>query len=206
MANVNSYNGFYNLPVQSYNASSAEKALLVPSAGSYPGLPSPQFLAKSGLSIPAVYDLATGGDVDGHAFKVKLIFDFVSASTETIAVKLYQVPSAVVGTIGSAGSVTSAGVPGSGDTTLGTVTIGSGSALGSGHAWVIWTLMWDSTSETVDGFYSGAYDGTAIARTAVTQLTSVASAKELNFLPSFTFSSTGTTQNITVMEFSMEQV
>jgi hypothetical protein len=204
MSNVNSYNGFWNLPVYTLTDTN-EHALLVPSAaGIYPGLPCPEYPASSGICIPATYDLPTGGTLDGHAFCIQLVGLLANPGAGNLTIKLYQVPYASLGTISATGSVTSAGAPGSGDNNVDSIAF---TTPASGHFQILWTLMWDSTVAKLDGTHIGQVNNATVAFANVgTQLTSgVASSQALNFLVSFTFATGNAGNSVTVKEFSMER-
>jgi hypothetical protein len=203
MSNVNSYNGIWNLPTVTLTDTN-EHALLVPAAGTYPGFPTPEYPVGSGLCIPATYDLATGGALDGHAFGVQLTCKIANPGAGNLTVKLYQVPSLSLGTISASGSVTSAGAPGSGDQNIDSIAF---TTPASGHFQIQWIFQWDSMVAKLDGGHVGSVNNAVVTLAAVgTQLTSgVASSKELNFMPSFTFATANAGNTYTVVEFCMER-
>jgi hypothetical protein len=218
MANANSYNVVQNLPAISITGT-AEICLLVPAVGKWgANFPSAQYPAGSGLCLPAGYDLATGGEVDCHVFKIRLMGDLtVVGATNNLTLVLYRIPYASIGVTGSGttAAVTSAGAHGTAAVSLSSINIHSlltSYYPASGHFFFEWTLLWDSTIAKLDGFYTGLISSTATAgfskfnETAVTQLTSgVTSSASLNFMPGFTFSSAAA-NSITVTEFSIEKL
>src|SRR5258708_6400366 len=114
MSNVNTFGGFYNLPKTVVTATT-EQSLLVPAAGVYAGLPSPTLPVGSGISIPASFDTAANSAFDGKPFVVHVAgVASTAGAASTIIAKLRQVNAVAVGVIGAAGSVTTAGVPGTG--------------------------------------------------------------------------------------------
>jgi hypothetical protein len=231
MSNQNTVAGVYNLPQFNVGGSStSEFALMVPGPtpptnitwvgpyynttlpnngpNPYPGFPSPAYPVNSGLSITPTPDILGAESFDGRAFKVKLHAVIANGGGGNVSVKLYQVSAAQVGVIGAAGSVTTAGAPGTGATTTGTVTLTTPPATGTG-VYLEYVFLWDSSSKILQGYRSGIYTststGTFLALTATTNLTSISTISALNFMPSFTFA-TGGTNNVTVQEFSIERV
>lgn len=230
MSNQNTVAGVYNLPQCNIGGSSTnEFALMVPGSAPptnvtwgapyyvttlpnngpnpYPGFPTPQFPANGGLSIAPPPDILGTDSVDGQAFKVKLNAVVANGGAGNVTVKLYQVAAAQVGVIGAAGSVTTAGAPGTGATTTGSVTLTTPPATGTA-VFIEWVFLWDSSSKILAGQRSGLYTSTAtgtfLAITATTNLTSISTVSALNFMPSFTFA-TGGTNSFTVQSFTIER-
>jgi hypothetical protein len=211
MANVNSYCGVYNVPKQDFGkiASATEVALLVPAMGLYPEYPNPQYAAASGLGISAGYDFGTGGVIDGYPFKIKLVMEFVNGGSDTLTVDLYQVPLSILGTVGATGSVNANGAPVVSsslyDILLDTAAVTGGTA--SGHLWREWIMHWDSTSDKLDGLVRGCVNNSAEALTAMSAgAITITSAKDLNFILSFTFGTGAATNSVTVLEFTIEKL
>jgi hypothetical protein len=230
MSNQNTVAGVYNLPQCNVGGSStSEFALMVPGptpptnitwAGPYynttlpnngpnpyAGFPSPQYPVNSGLSIAFPPDILGSDAIDGQAFKVKLNAVVANGGGGNVTVKLYQVSASQIGVIGAAGSVTTAGAPGTGATTTGSVTLTTPPATATA-VFLEYTFVWDSSSKILAGFRSGLYTststGTFLALTATTNLTSISTVSALNFMPSFTFA-TGGTNSFTVQSFTIER-
>lgn len=209
MSNVNTTSGFYNLPTTAVGATS-EQAILVPASGLYPSLPSPTLPVGSGLSVAPSPDI-TGSVWDGRAFRFRCVgVASTAGSAATIIAKLRQVNAIAVGVIGAAGSVTTAGVPGTGTNLFATsATIGS-SNVASVQFEYEYTLFWDSVSKNLTGFksvdYSNFTSTNVLTATAVGTPIASLNFADLNFLMSFTFSASSTTNTITVKEISIERV
>lgn len=225
MSNQNTVVGVYNLPGMAL-ADTNIHALTVPPNGAtagptgvtwgapyyttaysnqYPGFPSPALPVNSALTLTVPQDLAAGGEFDGRPFKIRCAFG-ASNSTGNLLAYVYQVNQSVLGTIGTSGSVTTAGAPGATNTaTTGTVTLTSAPAT-STAALIEWTFLWDSTSKLLVGEYQALYTstatGTVITATATTTLTSITAAN-LNFLVAFKSGGTGT---ITVQDFVIDRL
>jgi hypothetical protein len=198
MSNVNS-NGFYNLPAQ-FVTTTSETALLVPATGAA-GLPSPLLPANSGLCVGWT-DLL--GNADGHPFTVFLACKAAIFSSN-FNFKLYQIPAAVVGTIGRAGSVTSTGTLGAGAVSLGGPIQENPLSC---HFFFTYTLMWDAVSGKLDGQVYWQLDGFPyLTPNNAIQVTGITSAKDLNFMPSFIFIGGANAGNsITITEFSINRL
>lgn len=209
MANVNTFAGVYNVPTQLITTGTAT-ALLVPASG-YSSYPSPLFPAASGLSIAPPSDV-TGGDLDGHAFKVRVSGIYNTGTASTFLLSLAQVSSANVGVIGAAGGVTSTGVLGTGATVIGAGTVGT-SVTGAGSFSLEATLIWDSVSKQLSGTFGGSgsfvnASGAATTFTPITVSTRVASLNfvDINFLTTFTFGSSNAANSVTVKEFVLDRL
>jgi hypothetical protein len=206
MSNQNTVAGFYNIPAQVITVST-EVALLVPAAGVYAGLPSPVLPAASGLSASPSPDITgIGSTLDVHRFNVRLTGKVANPGGGNLALRLYQVPFANVGVISAAGSVTSAGAPGSGDVILVTFTSITAPANPSTFS-VEADLVWSSSVNRIDGYFFGNANGVFMDFAEVTAVTSgVATANQLNFLPSFQFSVANATNSVQLSEFVVERV
>jgi hypothetical protein len=234
MANQNTVIGYYNLPKMTVTDGN-NHALTVPTLGSgvpsgvtwgapyyetslasnsqnpYPGFPSPALPANSGLTVSFPADVAGAMSVDAHAFKLKLSGVFANAGASTVVVKMYQVPFANLGVISAAGSVTTAGAPGTGDNSL--ITSGlsfTAPPSTAGAFYVELNLIWDSNSGiivgTSKGFGNNAGANQYITEAALTALvTPGTSVNSLNFMPSFTFGSANAANSVTVNEFAIER-
>lgn len=209
MANMNTFAGIQNFPAQVITGTS-ETALLVPAtSGVYPGYPSPQFPASSGLSIAPPNDTTGfGSALDVREFKVRLVARVVNPGAGTLTVKLYQVPFANIGTISATGSVTSGGAPGSGD-----VLVHTTAALTQANPSIFaieYDLVWSSINGRLDGVVTGVQNtSTLISLAAISSgglSSGVATVSQLNFLPSFTFSAANAGDSVQVSEFVVERV
>jgi hypothetical protein len=208
MANVNSGNGFQNLPAQVI-AVSTETALLVPAVSTYPGLPSPTLPAAAGLFISPNPDIV-GSIVDGHPFKVRVAGKVFTGGSYTFLCNLYTVPASIV----AAGTQATL----SGDTVV--VTNAASSAFtGASNFIVEAEFLWDSTSKFLTGIVTTSQvNGVNIAPNSGTAGTMVATTKStlvytspniinvLNFMPSFTFGTAAATNAVTVTEFLIDRV
>ncbi len=202
MANVNSSIGYQNLPAQSITTTATATALLVPAQGLYSTLPSPTLAAGSGLWVGAPQDIANS-DFDGHAFKVRVAGKVFTGAASTLTASLYQVPAATI----AAGTVSTLANDQS-------IIAGSASAsiTGAANFLVEATLIWDSVSQSLNGFitaYSvaGANVGTiATATTARTVPYTVAGGVNgLSFIPAFAFSAGNAANTVTVTEFVIDR-
>lgn len=209
MSNVNTSSGFYNLPTTVVTATS-EQAMLVPATGLYASLPSPTLPVGAGLSVAPSPDI-TGSVFDGRPFRVRAVgVASTLGAAATIIAKLRQVNAVAVGVIGAAGSVTTAGVPGTGTNLFATsATIGS-SNVASVQFEYEYTLFWDSVSKNLTGFKSVDYTNftstNVLTAAAVGTPIATLNFADLNFLMSFTFSAANATNTITVKEVSIERV
>lgn len=223
MANINSFGGVYNVP-KMVVADTNEHALTVPvlagapsgvtwavpyyasaftsNANPYAGFPSPVFPVNSGLCIGFPPDVAGSLAVDGHPFKIKLAGVANNPGGGACTLKLYQVPLASLGVISATGSVTSAGAPGSGDTSIASLSLGTASA----HFLVEAVMIWDSGLARLDGYTVGTSNATLLDLTATSAVSSgVAAVSALNFMPSVTFATGNAANALTVQEFSLER-
>lgn len=201
MANVNTSIGYQNLPAQSITVNTISP-LLVPAQGLFSTLPSPTLSAGAGLYIGVPQDIANS-DFDGHAFKVRVAGKFFTGAAATFIASLYQVPAATI----TAGTVST--LANNQQIVAGTA---SGSVTGSGNFVLEATLVWDSVSQSLNGFISvslagGAPVGTiGTATTARTvPFTAAAGVNGLNFLPAFTFSAANAGNTVTVTEFVVDR-
>lgn len=205
MANQNTVTGIYNVPAQVITGTS-ETALLVPAAGLYPGFPSPQFPAASGLSVSAPQDIA-GGVVDLHEFKIRLVARIANPGGGNFTLKMYQVPFASLGTISATGSVTSLGAPGSGDNVI---DAGSAAAAGNPSIYAVeYQLIWSSVNATLGGTVTGIRNAStlvSLASISAPLSSNVAAVSALNFMPSFTFATGNAGNFVQVSEFVIERV
>lgn len=213
MSNQNTVAGVFNLPKQVITVTT-EVALLVPAAaGTYPGLPSPVLAASSGLSIAPSPDITGAGSaLDLHRFRINLFGKLANPGAGNVTVKLYQVPATGVGVISATGSVTTAGAPGSGDVVFDALTAFTTPANPTDF-FVSWDILWDSAANWLHGMHQGLQNAsgssTVIALAAVSSagITSgVATAAQLNFLPSFTFATGNAANGVTVSEYVIERV
>lgn len=208
MSNVNTFNGFYSLPVTVVTATT-EQALLVPASG-YTGLPSPTLPKSSGITIAPPPDIA-GSVLDGRPFRVRCAgIASTAGAAATIIPKFRQVNAVAVGVIGAAGSVTAAGVPGTGTNLFATNATIASSNVASVQFQYDYTLFWDSVSKTLSGYktvdYSNFTSTNVLTAAAVGTPITTLNFADLNFMMSFTFSAANATNTLTVNEFSIERV
>jgi hypothetical protein len=207
MSNQNTVAGFYNIPAQVITVTT-ETALLVPAAGVYAGLPSPVLPAASGLTVSPSPDIVgVGSTLDLRRFNVRLSGKIANPGGGNVTVKMYQVPFASLGVISAAGSVTSAGAPGSGDVAVTTFTALTTPANPSSFEYEV-DLLWSATVNRIDGFMQGIAAGTLLAPTVISApvTSGVTLANALNFLPSFTFATGNAANSIQISEFVIERV
>jgi hypothetical protein len=186
----------YTVPLSSY-AGITETALLVPfSSGYYPGLPSPEF-PLSTATYPVVMYVSvppdvSGGELDGHAFEVKITGTVTGAATCTFDLKLWQATNAVLQSgITSATYATLLTHPPSGTGIAGLV--GSSAVTLSSSVKTNFSLkaplIWDSTSKQLN--FAGAPEFYAIGATATPTVTNASLTSigqtDLNFFPTFTW-------------------
>lgn len=231
MSNQNSVVGVYNLPKMTVSDGN-NHALTVPTLGSgipsgitwgapyyetslpsnsnnpYPGFPSAQYPANSGLTVSFPPDVAGSLAVDAHSFKIKLSGAVANAGASTFVVKLYQTAFAQLGVIGAAGSVTTAGAPGTGSTIFATLSFTAPPST-AGAFYVVAEMIWDSSSGILVGTTKGIGNNAAatqlVAEAATTLITPGTAVTSLNFLPSFTFGSANAANSVTVNEFAVER-
>ena len=170
MANANTFAQLFNLPAQTINATA--ETLLVNAAA-----------ATAQLNMPPA------ANVNGHAFRVRLIGTATGGTSATLTLKFYLGVSAT-GTNIAAFTVSGAAIPAAG-----------------GNFDVNVELIWDSVSQTVHGFKGGHTNGTLTTTAALDNSgASVVSAAGLTFVASATFGAALATNSVTIQEFSLEQV
>lgn len=200
MANVNSSLGWVNLPAQSVTTASATTLVVPPASALYQGLPSPNFAAGSGLFLnlsnttntnnpTASSPTYTNDLVDGRQFKIRVVgVSTVSAST-AVQIGLYN---------GSSSTVAS-------DTLIAisaSYTITTASTVN----WVVEAnLIWDSTSQKLNGYFNSTVNNTYTANAAITSVSSL-SVTNLQFIPSITYATANAGNVWQVKEFLFETV
>ena len=211
MARNDSSFGFQNFPTSV--AVTTEQALLTPSAsGVYPGLPSPEF-PLSTTTYPAGFFAGIPADIagsvfDGHPFEVSLALKATSTVTTNLLVNLYNAKNSSFSAgpgAGTSGGYTLATL-GTGTTKVltGTATAGL-TASQAINFYLKATFIWDSASKILSYVTStAALNGTAVAAAASANATAVG-LSDLNFIPSFTLATAGTT-TITVTEFLINRL
>lgn len=203
MSNVNTINGWYNLPAQVVS-SGTETTLAVPATGLYPSLPSPVFAAGNGLSAGINADLSANMTYGGHPFRVRVVGRLNTGVSSTVTLKLYQVPGSIV-SAGTSGTVANDNV---------VVALTASSAFtGAANFVVEAEFIWDSVSGKLNGVVTlasvnntitVANGGTAGVLTATTQV-SGAGLGDMNFIPSVTFGTANAANSITVTEFVIDR-
>jgi hypothetical protein len=200
MANMNTFNGFQNLPGVVGTSYTTESGYVIPSAGTYPGLPSPTQIAANWLVVPALPgDTTPGGALDyGRPFTVKVNGTITSANSENITVKIYQCTAAKF----------TAGVTATGNGTqiATTGTMATGGALKFSF-FLECVCHWDSISKTLGGYYYGHHNaGTpaTIGPTTFTNNITGLAENDLNFFFTLT-AGTGTSDTLGPLDFTVER-
>lgn len=203
MSNVNTFQGFYNLPAINGASYTSESGYVIPAAGTYPGLPSPAQVAANWLVLPALPGDVNGGVLDyGRRFRVAVSFPGNIANSENITTKIYQCTAANF----------TAGVAATSKGTL----IATSSALATGGAvkgqmFLECILNWDSTSKILNGYFQGwnslsaTQGGVAISQTKLSNSPSSLAENDLNFFFTLTLG-TGTSDTIGPIDFTVERV
>lgn len=196
MANANSTSGFTNLPAQVITTGSAT-ALLVPAVGTYGTLPSPALAAGAGLYIEVPPDIATGStNWDGHQFKVRLVGIVTTGTSSTFKADLY------LGTSSTAASDTAL-TASSASAAIGTTSVNFAYE---------YTLLWDSVSQNLNGYFGFYINDVLTGSVAITQVTKTSTPvnssllTNLTFIPFFTFGTANGANSVTVKEFLIERV
>ncbi len=134
----------------------------------------------------------------GRPFKVRIAGTVTlnAGSGNTLAIKLYQVPAAIVAA-GTAATL-------SNDVAIAALTAGGAPSTTSNFL-LETTIQWNLTGATLQGWYMGQSAGTLTAATTLTNAASVPAATGLNFIASATFGNAGG-GTVNVSEFSIEQL
>jgi len=200
--NVNSMVGFQNLPAQSFTTTTST-ALLVPAQGLTTSLPSPTLAAGSGLYIGVPQDVA-GSEMDGHAFKIRVVGKIFTGAASTFTQILYQVPAATIaaGTVSTLANNNSFVAPGA-----------SAAITGAANFLLEVEAIWDSTSTKLTGFITSSVVAGAAVSTIGTvgsvltvPFTTAAGVNGLNFIPAFAFATANAANTVTVTEFTLDRV
>lgn len=202
MSSANTFNGFVNLPAINGASYTSESGYVIPSSGTYAGLPSPAQIAANWLVVPALPGDVTGGVLDyGRPFKVRVSFAANIAQSETITVNLYQCTAA---NFAAGVAATSKG------TQIATWAQATGAAR-KGQFYLEAILTWDSTSKILNGFYqgwnslNGTTGGVAKSQTALAAAPSSLAENDLNFFPTFTCG-TGTSDTIGPIDIIVDRM
>jgi len=224
MSNMNTVNGFYNLPKVANPGTTAEFAYPVPATGVYAGLPSPTQTAANALVLSAFPgDLPLSGSasstaasvIDGRPFKIRVCAVYNSHSTQNLTVIFRQTPATNVSAGQSTSSFTS------------TNTVFTSGALAAGnniqsHLVFEAQFIWDAISGRLDNYCGiGSINGTMTNSNAFvapsSQVTSgggkteggtasVVGLADLNFIVTFTFASGTSADYVIPSEFVIERV
>lgn len=200
MANVNSSNGWVSLPAQAVTTANETPLLVPPSSALYQGLPSPTFSAGAGLYLNLANTINTNNPtassptytndaVDGRQFKIRVVgLCSVSAST-TVQLALYN---------GSSSTTSS--------DTLIAISASYTITTSSSVNFVFETnLIWDSTSKSLNGWFSSDVNNVFTGGAAITQVTNL-SVTNLQFIPSVIYATSNAANTWTVKEFLFENV
>lgn len=213
MARVDTSAGFqnYSLPTSLYTAGS-ENVLFAPTTNA-PGFPSPLF-PLSTSTYPIALFVAPSPDIagsvyDGHPFSIRIAAKFTTAANCSILMNLYQVTNSVL-TSGSTsttyGTLTQASPSGTGITKLVT---GTSTAANTTSGTIVYEgqYMWDSVSKLLGISNVGTTYQKGVSITTTQSAATVASLNfnDLNFIPSFTFT-TNLPTSFVITEFSIDRI
>lgn len=193
MSNSNSFSGFQNLPAQSITTTT-DTPLLVPVQGLYSTLPSPNFVAGTGLYVGPSSDILGNATSDGRPFTIRVAGKAVvgAAGNFTVTFKLGN----------SATSANNTAITGA-------AAVAAISGASSINFWFEIECIWDSVSTSLTGYVSGVVGGTLKAPTVITPLTvalpSAALTPSFQFIPSFTFSVANAANSVTVTELAVDR-
>jgi hypothetical protein len=213
MATQNTVFGIYNYPVPlSLYGAGAETSLYAPTAANqFPSLPSPLF-PLSTATYPVVLWIGpgndiTGGELDGHPFDLKIAGKITApAAGCTLIMNVYQATRAVLTSlVNSTTYATLTTQPPSGTGINEIATGASGGALTANVSTnFVFTipLIWDSTSTKLcfTDLAMLYQKGVSIVATNNTAATTVSSFTDLNFFPTFNFT-TAVPTSLTITEF-----
>jgi len=214
MARQDTVNGLpqnYALPLSLYTAGS-ENVLFAPLVSS-PGFQSPLFPLSTSTYPIAAYlapspDIA-GGELDGHSFEIKLAVKFTTAASASITLNMYQVTNAVL-TSGFT-SATYAGLTQASPSVTGLTKLvtGTSTAANTTSGTIVFSQQytWDSVSKLLAiATPATTYQkGVAISNTQSAATVASLGFTDLNFVPSFTFT-TALPTVLTISEFSLNRV
>jgi glutamine amidotransferase PdxT len=200
----------YSVPLSLYDTS--ERVLYAPLVNS-PGFPSPLF-PLSTSTYPVALFITPSPDIsgsvfDGHPFEVKFAAKFTTTASLNITLNMYQVTNAVLTsgiTSTTYGSLVQASPSVTGLTKLVTGTATAANTT-SGTITFSQQYTWDSTSKLL-GINNAAVTyqkGVAISNTQSAATVASLAAIDLNFIPTFTLSATGTTV-LTITEFVIDRI
>jgi len=211
MANANTSSEWNALPAQAITVNT-ESALTVPTvAQNYGVLPSPALPVlnaagtANGLTLGIPPDIA-GSVYDGHAFKVRLAGKAKTGTSATLTIKLYEATAACV-------AATTAAALSTGTSVVLSAAASGAIATTTANFLVEATFIWDSTSKILNGYLNAAQvAGAAVAVNSGTVSTAVVTTPvaslgitDLNFIPSFTFSSANAGNSVTLTEFAIDR-
>lgn len=154
-----------------------------------------QFLDQTGavatVSAMPQSGPSANGSFDGFAFKVRATFKVTTGGTSTNVFKIYVGNSSTISNNTAIASVTSDSL-----------------ATASSSGFLEATLIWDNTSQKLNGIQSGAYGaGSAISAVAIANTNiSIASLSKLVFSATSTNGSSVTGTTVTLTEFVVEAV
>lgn len=216
MARQDTIVGFYNYTVPLANYPTlTETALYAPFAsGVYPGFPSPAFPLSTAtypvvmyISVPP--DIA-GGELDGHAFEVKLTGTVTGAADSDLDIKLWTASNAVLtsGVTSATYAEVSTTKPPSGTGIAGLVGSSAVTVDGLSTSFSLSApFIWDSTSSKLN--FAGAPSFYSLGVTATPTVTnatlSTIGQSDLNFFPTFTWTTTIGT-SLVIKEFVINRL
>lgn len=154
-----------------------------------PAISAGSYGRKVGVGTEPPFFSATTFDA-GRPFKIRIAGTATVATQlgNTVAINLYQGTSATLAS----------------DTKIAALTAGGTS--GATHPFLLEaTVQWDSTGQTLGGFFSGVNQNSVTAVTALSNAASVTQASSLTFVASAVFAS-AVGGSVSVSEFSVEQL
>lgn len=200
MANVNSANGYVGLPAQSITTTAATTLIVPATSAGYSQLPSPAFAAGTGLFIDLSRTTQNSSGtatssgfvndlVDGKQFRIRVVGVATLGASSTFQVSLFN---------GSSSTTSS-------DTLVSISASYTVTTASSVNFVVEDNLIWDSTSQKLNGFFWSDVNNTYTAAAAITAVTNL-SVTNLQFIPAFTFGTSNPSNTVTVKEFLVESV
>lgn len=200
MSNVNSSLGWVNLPAQSVTTTNATIFAAPAASALYQGLPSPKFPSGAGLYIDLSNTTQNSSGTatstgfvndlyDGHAFRVRVVGVATVGASSTFSVLLYN---------GSSSTTTS-------DTLVAlssSYTITQASSINFSFTT---DMLWDSTTQKLNGAFGSNVNNTVTAPAAITSVTSL-SVTNLQFCAGVIFGTSNAANTVTIKEFLLESL
>lgn len=141
----------------------------------------------NGVASTAILSMPANSNIDSHPFRVRLSGKATGGTSATLILK-FRLGTTITGTNIASFTVSGAAIP----------------VAGSNFD-VYADLVWDSTSQTLNGTFGGQVANTLTTGAAITQGTGIVAASNLQFVASATFGAALATNTVTVEEFSLTQ-